>query len=256
MEVIAHRSLEGRRIRHGLFTRRGGVSRGAFESLNCGFGSGDAVDAVAENRERAARYLGVSGAALLTAYQTHSRRAVIVDSPWRWDEAPRADALVTRWPGLAIGVLTADCAPVLMADAQAGVVAVAHAGWRGAIEGVLDAAVGAMIEAGAQAPRIAALIGPCIGRDSYEVGPEFYARFLALDPRDADLFRPAPRPERHLFDLEGFVVRRLLRCGLREITALSLDTYADEARFFSYRRVCQAGGADYGRLLAAILLEP
>ncbi len=256
MEVITHRSLDSPGIRHGLFTRRGGLSRGAFESLNCGFGSGDETEIVAENRARAARHLGIPGTRLLTAHQTHSRRALLVDAAWRWDEAPETDALVTRTAGLAVGVLTADCAPVLLADAGARVVAAVHAGWRGALEGVLEAAVETMIEAGAEAARIAAVIGPCIGCRSYEVGPEFRARFVALDPRDADLFQPSARPEHYLFDLEGFVVRRLSRLGLKEIAPLSLDSYADEARFFSYRRVYRSGGTRYGRLLSAIVLEP
>ena len=256
MEIIAHRSLEAAHVRHGLFTRRGGVSEGVFESLNCGVGSGDALDAVAENRRRVAAQLGVAQDRLLTPYQTHSRRAVFVEQPWAWDKAPGADAMVTDRPGLALGVLTADCAPVLLADAEAGVIGVAHAGWRGALDGVLEAAVSAMVEAGAESARIAALIGPCIGRESYEVGPEFRARFLALEPGSGELFRPAERPGHSLFDLEGFVAQRLARLGLKEIAPLSLDTFADEDRFFSYRRTVRRGGEAYGRLVSAIVLAP
>jgi hypothetical protein len=242
-------------VRHGFFTREGGVSEGLFASLNCGFGSGDDPERVAVNRTRAAEQLGLSGGALLTVYQTHSTDVVVAEEPWPPDQAPRADAIVTRRHGLALGVLTADCAPVLLADSKAGVVAAAHAGWRGARAGILEAAIKAMAELGARPSAIVAGIGPCIRQDSYEVGAEFHDAFLADDPANADLFQPAPRPGHFQFDLPGYVRRRLERLGLASVDALAMDTCADERRFFSYRRATKRGERDYGRALSAIALE-
>jgi len=241
---------------HGFFTREGGVSEGIYASLNCGFGSRDAAERVAENRLRALAALGLDGATLCTAYQCHSARCVVVERPWPHERAPKADALATRAAGIALGVLTADCAPVLFADPDAGVIGAAHAGWRGALDGVLEAALAAMERLGARRPRIVAAVGPCIGARSYEVGPEFRDRFVAADPANAALFAPAPRDGRLLFDLAGYVLGRLERLGLGRIERVRGDTCADDARFFSYRRARRRGEPSYGRLLSAIALKP
>jgi hypothetical protein len=242
------------RVRHAFFTREGGVSEGLYASLNGGQGSDDEPARVAENRRRMAIALGVADGALVTAYQIHSATAVAANAPWTRAEAPRADAIVTRTPGLAIGVTVADCAPVLMADAEAGVAGAVHAGWRGALAGVLEAAVEAMEKLGARRPRIAAAIGPLIRQSSYEVGADLVGRFRDADPGNDRFFAPAPRAGHALFDLPGFLLARLETAGISNMDDLGLDTYADEARFFSYRRSTHRGEADYGRLIAAIAL--
>ena len=250
--------LEG--IRHGFFSREGGVSVGVYATLNCGLGSGDSLDNVRTNRARAAGEIDVEPGSLLTCYQIHSATVVDVDAPWPGDTRPKADAMVTRTPGLALGILTADCAPVLMADAQARVIGAAHAGWRGALSGVIGATVAAMVKHGADPKRIVAGIGPCIAQRSYEVGPEFPAPFLAADPGHQNLFAPAAaaaaRGEtKYLFDLRGFVAAQLGKAGVTQAYDLPHDTCREE-RFFSYRRACQRGEKDYGRALSAIALEP
>jgi len=242
-------------IRHGFFGRQGGVSEGLYASLNCGLGSGDQPARVAENRARALRRLDLSSDSLVTVYQVHSPDVVVVERPWPRDESPRADAMVTRAPGLALGVLTADCAPVLLADAKARVIGVAHAGWRGAVAGVIEAVIATMTKMGAQPERIVAGVGPTIGQRSYEVGPEFAAPFLEQSERNADLFCPARRPGHAMFDLKGYVARRLVTAGLRRVQVLPCDTCAEADRFFSYRRARQLGQSDYGRNLSAIVLE-
>ena len=242
-------------IRHGFFTRQGGASEGLFASLNCGFGSSDDAAKVAENRARAMAALGLGGDHLVTCYQVHSPTVVVVDRPWRRGEAPRADAMVTRTPDIALGILTADCAPVLFADAEARIIGAAHAGWRGALSGVLEATVDAMTKLGASPQRIHAAIGPCIGRDSYEVGPEFPAPFLAENAANASFFRPAPREGHFLFDLAGYGAARLKRLGFARIETIPGDTATDAARFFSYRRTCHRKEPDYGRELSAIALS-
>jgi polyphenol oxidase len=252
--LITLETLHGDAVRHGFFTREGGVSEGIFASLNCGLGSGDDAARVTENRRRAMAALGLAGDDLATCYQVHSATAVVVDAPWPAAERPRADAMVTRRRGVALGILTADCAPVLFADAEAEVIGAAHAGWRGAVSGVLEATVAAMVELGASPARIQAGIGPCIAQPSYEVGPEFPAPFLAAAPADADLFLPAPRAGHFLFDLAGYVARRLERLGLAHIEHTGGDTAAEQRRFFSYRRTCLSGEKDYGRALSAICL--
>ena len=251
---LRHPALDLPGIGHGWFTREGGVSEGPLASLNCGFDSGDAAARVAENRSRALAALDLAPDRLCTAYQTHSACVVLTEAPWAPGDAPEADALVTTRPGLALGVLTADCAPVLLADPAARVVAAAHAGWKGALEGIVEAAVGTMEQAGGARERTVAVIGPCIGPASYEVGPEFPEPFLARDPADADLFAAGPAG-RFRFDLAGYVARRLARLGLARIETLGLDTCADAARFFSYRRASRAGEPGYGRLLSAIALR-
>ncbi len=243
-------------VRHAFFERSGGVSEGLYTSLNCGFGSGDEPDRVAENRTRALAQLELDRDALVTAYQVHSNRVAVVESPWPREAAPKVDALATRTPGVALGILTADCVPVLLADAEAGVIGAAHAGWRGALDGVLDAVVAAMIDLGAAPERIVAGVGPAIGQRSYEVGPEFPRPFLAQTGANEDFFCPAARAGHFMFDLKGYVARRLVGAGLRKVQVLPCDTCAEEARFFSYRRSCQRGEPDYGRGLSVITLEP
>jgi YfiH family protein len=241
-------------VRHGFFTRAGGVSEGIYASLNCGLGSGDDTDKVAANRGRVAEAVEVK--ALVTAYQIHSPTVVEVDTPWTREQAPRADAMVTTRRGLALGILTADCAPVLFADRKARVVGAAHAGWRGAVSGVLDATVATMAKHGARPESIVAAIGPCIAQASYEVGPEFPAPFLAEDAANAAFFRPSARSGHFMFDLRGYVARRLRRIGIGSVHALTNDTCREEERFFSYRRACLRGEKDYGREISVIALAP
>jgi YfiH family protein len=241
-------------IRHAFFTRSGGVSQGIYASLNGGQGSRDDPASVAENRRRMAAALQVADGALVTAWQIHSATAIVAAKPWTRADAPRADAVVCATPGLAMGVTVADCAPVLLADPHARVVAAVHAGWRGALDGVIEAAVAKMVALGAEPARTAAAIGPLIRQPSYEVGPEFVARFRAGDHSYARFFAPAARDGHAFFDLPGFLAARLRRTGVGTIDDLGLDTYADEDRFFSYRRATHRGEADYGRLIAAIAL--
>jgi YfiH family protein len=242
-------------VRHAFFTREGGVSQGIFASLNCGFGSGDAIESVAENRARAAATLDVAPDRLVTCYQIHSPAVVTVETPWRREENPRADAMVTQRRGVALGILTADCVPVLFADPKARVIGAAHAGWRGALGGVVEATVEAMAALGARPQRIRAGVGPCIAKASYEVGPEFPAPFLAEDPGNAELFTPARRTGHFMFDLPAYVERRLRRAGVAAVERADVDTVTAEDRFFSYRRTCLRGEKDYGRGLSAIVLE-
>jgi YfiH family protein len=239
-------------VRHGFFSRRGGVSQGIYESLNLGFGSKDALEAVTVNRDRAAAAMGVAPEALLTAYQVHSARAVIVDEPW--EMRPEADAVVTSTAGIACGALSADCAPVLLADGAAGVIGAAHAGWRGALGGVIEAAVVAMETQGAQRGRIVAAVGPCIAQASYEVGLEFEARFLAQAEGSARFFAPGRSEEKKQFDLPGFVLDRLAQAGVDQAEWIGRDTVAEAGLFFSNRRAVLNGEGDYGRLLSAIAL--
>ncbi|MDA0229143.1 MAG: peptidoglycan editing factor PgeF [Proteobacteria bacterium] len=241
-------------VRHGFFTRAGGVSSGLYASLNCGYGSNDDPEAVRENRARAATAFGFSAGDLCTPYQIHSDQVVAVEKAWSHADAPRADALVSNRPGVVLGILTADCAPVLLADSDHRVIGALHAGWRGALGGILEAGVAAMCRLGAHAATIHAVIGPTIGPESYEVGPGFPAPFLAQHPGAHEFFRPAARDGHYLFDLPGYVARRLSALSLGEVAQLKRDTYAEDAQFFSYRRNSQHGESDYGRLLAAIAL--
>jgi polyphenol oxidase len=242
------------RIRHGFFTRSGGVSQGVYATLNGGVGSSDAPDKVAENRARMAAALGVAPERLLTAYQIHSPDVVVVDRPWTADKRPRADAIVTRTPRLAIGVSTADCGPLLLADAEAGVIGAAHAGWRGALTGVIEAAVAAMEELGAERARVVAALGPTIRQPNYEVGPEFVARFLAADAGNARYFEASPREGHAMFDLAGYIAARVQRAGIGTFEDLALCTFAEPERFFSYRRTTKQSEPDYGRHINAIAL--
>lgn len=242
-------------VRHGFFTRLGGVSSGAYDSLNCGLGSADEPARVHENRARAMKRLGLPPEALVTARQVHSDRAQVVEEAWAGFDRPELDGLATRTRGLALGILTADCAPVLLADVEAGVIGAAHAGWRGARTGVLEATVSAMTSLGARPASIVAAVGPCISRDSYEVGQDFRDLFVRDEPASATLFTASPSG-RLLFDLPGYVVERLRALRLAEVTVSARDTCAEANLFFSYRRVTLNGGGDYGRQLSAIALLP
>jgi YfiH family protein len=245
-------SLPG--IRHAFFTRQGGASQGIYASLNGGVGSADDPAAVAENRGRMASALGVAADHLLSLYQIHSAEIVTVEAPWPADQRPRADGLATRTPGIALAAASADCGPVLFADPRAGVVGAAHAGWKGAITGVLEATIARMEELGGDRRDIVAVLGPTIGRDAYEVGPEFLARFIERDGTYDRFFRPSGRPGHALFDLPAFILHRLESAGIGTARSLGLCTYSDETRFFSYRRATHRGEPDYGRLLSAIAL--
>jgi YfiH family protein len=247
-QPITARALAG--VPHGFLGRQGGVSTGMLAGLNVGLGSGDDRDAIAENRRRAAAAV-LPGAALVTVHQVHSADAVAVLAAFPDDARPRADAIVTDRPGLLLGILTADCVPVLLADVQAGVVGVAHAGWKGALGGVTDDTIAAMERLGARAGRIVAAIGPCIARASYEVDDAFRDRFCADDPANDHFFTDG-RAGHCQFDIEAYVAARLAAAGVRTIEALGLDTYANEDRFFSYRRATHQGEPDYGREISLI----
>lgn len=242
-------------VRHAFFGREGGVSDGLYASLNCGFGSRDDASNVAENRRRAAAELDLPADRLVTLYQIHSPNVVTVTAPWAPGDAPQADAMVTSTTGIALGILTADCVPVLLADPKARVIGAAHSGWKGAIGGVLEATVEAMSALGATPENIRAGIGPAIGKRSYEVGPEFPTPFMEQCDKNADFFCQGAREGHFHFDIKGYVARRLAIAGLREIQCLPCDTCAEEDRFFSYRRACLRQEDDYGRDLSAICLE-
>lgn len=242
-------------LRHAFFTREGGVSKGIYASLNGGIGSRDDPADVAENRHRMAEAMNVAPTHLVSAYQIHSPDVATVGPDWVPGTRPRADAFVTRTPGFAIAVGAADCTPVLFADAQARVIGAAHAGWKGAFTGVLETTVAAMEALGAQRARIVAAIGPTIRQASYEVGPEFVARFAEPDPANKRFFAPSKKEGHAMFDIAGYVTMRLANAGVAQIDDLGVDTYADETRCFSYRRSVHRGEPDYGRLINAIALE-
>jgi polyphenol oxidase len=241
-------------IRHGFFTRGGGHSTGIFSSLNCGLGSGDDPDLVMQNRNVVARALGVGDGHVVSAHQVHSAEAALVQVVWPVHGKPKVDGLVTSTRGLALGVLTADCGPVLFADAEAGVIGACHAGWKGALTGVTDATVALMKQQGARRENIVAVIGPMISRAAYEVGPEFPAPFLEQNPAHAKFFTASARAGHFMFDLPHYLRQRLTGLGLRQVQDLALCTYSDEARFYSYRRATHRGETDYGRLISAIAL--
>jgi polyphenol oxidase len=244
-------------IAHGFFGRQGGVSEGLYASLNCGPGSKDERANVVENRRRALDRLASGGPAnLVTLYQIHSPEAVIVKAPWEIGTQPPADAMATKVAGIALGILTADCAPVLLADHDAKVIGAAHAGWKGAVSGVIANVVVAMTSLGATPSRIKAAIGPAISQANYEVGPEFRARFMEIDTGNAHFFASGARAGHWQFDLEGFVADRLAAAGIGDIERLSACTYARADDFFSFRRATHRGEADYGRDISAILLRP
>jgi hypothetical protein len=255
MMMLQSKPLELAGLRHAFFTREGGVSEGVYASLNGGLGSNDDLRNVAENRRRMAAALHVAEGHLVSCFQIHSADAVVATVPWTRADAPRADAIATATPGLAVGVSVADCGPVLFADGAARVVCAAHAGWKGALTGILEAAVTAMEELGAERARIVAAIGPLIRQSSYEVGPEFVDRFRQADPMNIRFFAPAERSGHALFDLPGYIRLRLEQCGVGTVDDLCCDTYAEEEYFFSYRRSVHRDEPDYGRLIAAIALS-
>jgi hypothetical protein len=242
-------------IRHAFFTRSGGVSQGVYSSLNGGVGSRDHPEKVAENRARMAAALGVDAERFLTPFQIHSPDVVVAKELWTPASRPRADALVTQVPRLAIGVSTADCGPLLFADSEAGVIGAAHAGWRGALSGVIEATLVAMERLGARRARIAAALGPTIHQPNYEVGPEFVERFLATDPANARYFKPSERKDHAMFDLCGYIAYRVEQAGVTQYEDLGLCTYEEPERFYSYRRSTHRDEPDYGRHINAIALS-
>ncbi len=243
-------------VRHGFFTREGGVSSGVYRSLNCGLGSDDDRAAVLENRRRIAAHLGAREIedGVTTAFQVHSAKAEVIDRPFVAGQVPQADALVTRTPGLAVGALAADCTPILFADAEAGVVAATHAGWRGALDGIIEATVAAMEQIGARRQRIRAAVGPTIHQPNYEVGPEFEAAFVARDPAYRKFFNRTSSASRPHFDLPGFCMEKLQAAAVTEAESLGRCTYADDSLFYSYRRKTHCGDADFGRQMSAIVV--
>lgn len=253
--MITTEALSDHRLSHGFFTREGGHSSGIFSSLNCGMGSGDDRESVSRNRATVAEKMGVAPDCLLSAWQVHSAETAVVSEPWHGDERPRVDGLVSRTPGIALGVLTADCGPVLFADAEAGIIGAAHAGWKGALTGVTTRTLAVMEELGAKRSRITAVIGPTISKNAYEVGPEFPARFTDADSANQRFFTPSARAGHSMFDLPGYLEARLAAEGVGQVVNLSLCTFSDEQRFFSYRRTTHRGEKDYGRLISAIALR-
>jgi YfiH family protein len=253
MFVLNASNLPTGSVTHGFFGRRGGVSEDIFATLNCGPGSGDARAHVIENRRRVSEALKTN--ALINVHQIHSEKAISVTAPWELGQGPQADAMATNVPWLALGILTADCAPVLLADETARVIGAAHAGWKGALGGVIESVLRKMEELGAKRERIAAAIGPCISQSNYEVGPEFRPRFLEADPANARFFVPSARAEHWRFDLDGFTAARLAASGIKNVQTLAACTYACESEFFSFRRTTHRGEKDYGRQLSAILLK-
>ena len=241
-------------LRHAFFTRQGGTGDGLYASLNCGFGSDDAPARVEANRAHAMALLDLPAAALVTVHQIHSATVSVVQQPWPRAENPKADALVTDRPGVALGILTADCVPILFADAEAGVIGAAHSGWKGTRDGISAATVAAMERLGARRERIHVAIGPAIQQASYEVGPEFPAHFTAGDPTTAEFFSPSVRAGHFMFDLPGLIETQLTALGLASVERSRHDTAAEPDLFFSYRRASLMGEPDYGRGLSAIAL--
>ncbi|MBY0407588.1 MAG: peptidoglycan editing factor PgeF [Rickettsiales bacterium] len=245
---------EQKNIRHGFFTRRGGKSSGWYNALNCGFGSGDNLDIVAENRDIVARALGVRGEQLVSAYQIHSPNVVTLVQPWTRETAQEGDALVTKTPGVALGILTADCVPILFADSEARVIGAAHAGWKGAFTGVVENTLAAMETLGADRSRIHAAIGPAINQSSYEVGPEFKDRLTQQAPEKERFFLPSLKQGHHMFDLKGYVRKQLQQADIGTINTLANDTCSEEDDFFSFRRATLRQEPVYGRQISAIML--
>lgn len=241
--------------RHLFFSSKGGVSKGIYTSLNCGPGSDDDIENVIDNRARAAAALGLEPDALLTVHQYHSPDVVHVTETWTLENLPKADGMVTTVPGIGLGVLAADCAPVLFADQDGRVIGACHSGWKGALGGVIDSTVAMMVDLGARHDRICAAVGPCIGQKSYEVGAEFRSSFLEAGSGNSRFFKAGVGDGKFQFDLAGYVRHRLEEAGVQSIDVLGLDTYADPSRFFSYRRSTHQNEPDYGRQLSAIVLE-
>ncbi|MFN4092837.1 MAG: peptidoglycan editing factor PgeF [Brevundimonas sp.] len=254
LEPITHPLLARAGVRHGFFTRAGGVSTDLYEGLNTGVGSNDDPAAVAENRRRVAGWFGREAVDIAACYQIHSAVCRVAEAGWRGDR-PEGDAVVSAAPGVVCGVLTADCAPVLLADSEAGVVGAAHAGWKGALGGIIHSTVAAMQAAGADPRRIVAVVGPCIAQASYEVGADYQDRFEHHDPGAGRFFAPGEAPDKRLFDLPGFVLWRLEQAGVRDAAWTGHDTRTDAARFYSNRRAYLNGEADFGRMMSAISLS-
>jgi purine-nucleoside/S-methyl-5'-thioadenosine phosphorylase / adenosine deaminase len=254
-QFLTAESLRIPGVAHGFFTRLGGVSRGVYASLNGGVGSRDTPELVTENRARIAAALGSAPERLAVPFQVHSPDAVAITELWPESARPRCDALVTATPGLALGVTGADCGMILFADQRARVIGAAHAGWKGVLTGVVEATVTAMERLGAKRSDIVAALGPCIGRRSYEVGPEFVATFEGAGDNTARYFAPSRRAGHSMFDLNAYIAERAVRAGVRRFEDLRLDTYADERRFFSYRRATHRKEPDYGRLLSVIVMN-
>jgi YfiH family protein len=252
LPVLTSPLLDLAGVRHGFFTRRGGVSEGFYAELNVGLGSNDDPHAVMENRRRAAAHFGADE--IVTAYQVHSATALVADGPWPAGP-PQADAVVSATSGVVCGALAADCAPILLCDPQAGVVAAAHAGWKGALTGVAEAAVARMVSLGADRNRLRAAVGPCIGPKSYEVGVEFLERFTHFDSAYSRFFTRGAAPDKRMFDLPAFVLARLRAAGVESCEWIGRDTCAESELFFSNRRAFKQREPDYGRLLSAIMLE-
>ena len=254
VQFLTAESLRIPGVAHGFFTRVGGASQGVYASLNAGVGSRDAPEAVTENRARVAAALGASPERLAVPFQVHSPDAIAITELWQIDARPRCDALVTATPGLALGVTGADCGMILFADQRARVIGAAHAGWKGALTGVVEATVTAMERLGAKRGDIVAALGPCIGHKSYEVGPEFVAAFEGAGDDTARYFAPSRRAGHSMFNLNAYVAERAARAGVGRFEDLCLDTYADESRFFSYRRATHRKEPDYGRLVSVIVM--
>jgi hypothetical protein len=252
LQAVSLSALDG--IRHAFFTRAGGVSSGVYATLNSGIGSQDAAVNVAENRARMAATMGVAPEHLLTAYQMHSPTVMLVERPWSTDERPRADAMVTRLRGVALGISTADCGPILFADATARVIGGAHAGWRGALSGVIEATVDAMERIGADRRRMVAVLGPTISQPNYEVGPELIERFVAADAGNAQYLVSSVRAGHAHFDLPGYIIARLRGAAVATVENIDRCTYAEPEHFYSYRRATHQDDADYGRHINAIAL--
>lgn len=252
LPILTSNLLDVPGVRHAFFTRHGGVSEGIYASLNAGLGSKDDPDAVRQNRRRCAAHFSAEG--IVTVYQVHSATALTVEGPWT-DDPPQADSVVSQTPGVVCAALAADCAPILFVDPQARVVAAAHAGWKGALTGIVAATVARMESLGAERARLRAVVGPCIGPQSYEVGLEFLDRFVAEDAAYARFFSPGAAPEKRQFDLPAFVLGRLAAAGVETCEWIGHDTCAEADDFFSNRRALQRGEPDYGRLLSAIVLE-
>ncbi len=251
--MISAAPLQLSGITHGFFTREGGYSTGIFSSLNCGLGSGDDIETVGRNRAKVAEALDVQPTHLVSAFQVHSAEVAVVEAPF--SERPKVDGLVTRVRGIALGVLTADCGPVLFADEKAGVIGACHAGWKGAVSGITDATVLAMEKLGARRENIVAVLGPTISQGAYEVGPEFPMAFLEQSSANQKYFMPSLKSGHHMFDLPAYLTDRMETFGIGQVEDLALCTYADENRFFSYRRATHRSEKDYGRLISAIALS-
>jgi polyphenol oxidase len=252
---ILHPLLDLPNIQHGFFTRRGGVSQYPYESLNVGQGSKDVPQHILDNRKRVAACFDQPEAHLLSCYQVHSSKTVSVSGPWPSPERPEADGLVTTTPGLILGALSADCAPILWADVENGVIGACHAGWKGALTGMIEAQYEALLAHGAKASHLRVVVGPCIAQASYEVSSEFEATFLSQDKDSAPFFVTGQSADKRMFDLPGFCLMRLSRLGLNKIVATGHDTCAEDDLFFSNRRTFKRNEPDYGRLISAIMLR-